>query len=205
MRSDVKSDRERGASVMTDIRIARTEGNICIHTVTDADKDDYINFDSSDGFAKRLSRDGTELGIALQDILWNERCKLDGIMFAIQEISEGKTIGFCDIDNISSDEPTIGIRIAQRYRGKGYGYLAAKMMIEEGWKLFRHPYFVWELDQDNVASRRLILKLGGKYINNRTTMPQNMINCLQSAGIAVNENDYPASVERYKIERPKGY
>ena len=40
-------------------------------------------------------------------------------MFAIVENSSGKTVGFCEMDHALSEEPTIGIRLTEEYRGKG--------------------------------------------------------------------------------------
>ncbi len=188
--------------MITDILIHRTEGDISIRTATEVDKDDYIALELDGDYMQSLAKVGTEEGIDVGDIFWNERCQIDCIMFAIMENKSGKTVGFCTIEQVSSEEPTIGITLAEPYRGKGYGYLAAKMMIEEGWKIFDHPYFVWELNQDNIVSRRLVLKLGGKLINNRCVLSENMIKVMRENGIEINPEIYSASVERYKLERP---
>jgi predicted acetyltransferase len=191
--------------MITDILISRTEGNICIHTATEADKDDYVALELGDDILKSLLKVGVEKEIDVPGIIWNERYESDCIMFAIVELSSGKTVGFCEIEHLSSSEPTIGIMLAEVYRGKGYGYLAAKMMIEEGWRLFNFPYFIWELIQDNIASKKLVLKLGGKLINHRCVLPDHVIKVMRENGIEVNPNDYPDSVERYKIDRPASF
>ena len=191
--------------MITDISITRSEDNIRIHTATEMDKDDYIALELDGELLESLIQVGAEKEIDVRAIIWNERYEMDCIMFAIVEISSEKTIGFCEIEHVSTDEPTIGITLAQNYRGKGYGYLAAKMMIEEGWKIFNHPYFVWEVMQDNIASRKLVLKLGGKLISKRCVLPDNVIKVMRENGIEVNPNEYPDSVERYKIERPVSF
>ncbi len=188
--------------MITDILITRTEGNVSIHTATIACKDDYVALELSEKLTEPLFIEGEKMGIDVREIIWNERYKSECIMFAIVENSSGKTIGFCEIDHVLSEEPTIGIKLAEDYRGKGYGFLSAKMMIEEGWKIFDHPYFVWELEQENTVSRQLILKLGGKLLNNRCTLSGSMIKALQENGIEVNLEGLPKSIERYVIERP---
>ncbi len=188
--------------MITDILITRTEGNVSIHTATEADKEDYIALELGGDFIQSLVKVGADKEIDVGGIIWNERFESDCIMFAIVENSSGKTVGFCEIDHVSSEEPTIGITLDEAYRGKGYGYLAAKMMIEEGWKIFKHPYFVWELDQENIASKKLALKLGGELINHRCALPEHMIRVMRENGIEVSSEDFSDSVERYRIDRP---
>ena len=188
--------------MITDILITRTEGNVSIHTATEADKEDYIALELGGGFIQSLVKVGAEKEIDVGGVIWNERFESDCIMFAIVENSSGKTVGFCEIDHVFAEEPTIGITLDEAYRGKGYGYLAAKMMIEEGWKIFKHPYFVWELDQENIASKKLALKLGGELINHRCALPEHMIRAMRENGIEVSSEDFSDSVERYRIDRP---
>ena len=189
--------------MIIDKLITRTEGNICIHTATEADRDDYISMELDGEWMKSFLKVSAAREIDVCEIIWKERYESDCIMFAIVECSSEKTVGFCEIEHIASSEPTIGIMLTEAYRGKGYGYLAAKMMIEEGWKLFDHPYFIWEVEQDNIASKKLVLKLGGELFNKRCVLPDHVVNVMREKGIEINQEDFPNSVERYKIERPK--
>ena len=188
--------------MITDILINRTEGDVSIHTATEADKEDYIALELDGEMLQSLIKVGADKKIDMRAIIWDERYNSDCIMFAIVENASGKTVGFCEIEHTKTDEPTIGITIAEGYRGKGYGYLSAKMMIEEGWKIFNHPYFIWEVEQENTASKKLAIKLGGQLVNNRCVLPENMIKVMRENGIEINSEDFPDSVERYKIERP---
>ena len=191
--------------MITNIPINRSEDNISIHTATELDKEEYVAFELAGELLQSLIKTGVDKEIDIQGTIWNERYKSDCIMFAIVENSSGKTIGFCEIEHVSSYEPTIGITLAKDYRRKGYGYLAAKMMIEEGWKVFAHPYFIWELEQDNTASKKLVLKLGGKLVENHCILPDHMIKAMCENGIEVDPNIYTDSVERYKIDRPVSF
>lgn len=189
--------------MITDILIDRLEENIRIRTATQADKEDYIALMLRDSVFQKFEKIDVAKEIDLRSIIWNERYNNDCIMFAIVENISEKTIGFCEIENVSTDEPTIGITLFEDFHGKGYGYLAAKMMVEEGWKLFHHPYFIWEVEQDNIPSKKLAVKLGGRLINRRCILSEQMINIMREKGIEVKPEDFPNSVERYKIERPK--
>ena len=188
--------------MITNIFINRSEGNISIHTATELDKEDYIALELDGDLLQSLVKVGAEKDIDIRSIIWEERYKTDCIMFAIVENSSGKTIGFCEIEHVSTEEPTIGITLSEGFRGRGYGYIASKLMIEEGWKIFDQPYFVWEVEEDNIASKKLAIKLGGILINNRCVLPEHMIRVMRENGIDVSSEDFPNSVERYKIERP---
>lgn len=189
--------------MITDIIINRSEGDISIRTATENDKEDYVAFELNDELLQSFERVGADKKIDLRSIVWDERYKSDCIMFAIVENKSDKTIGFCEIEHVSEEEPTIGITLADGYRGKGYGYLSVRMVLEEAWKIFEHPYFIWEVEQDNIASKKLVLKLGGKFINRRCVLPDCAIKVMSENGLAVDPQNFPDSVERYKIERPK--
>ena len=187
--------------MITDIIINRSEGNISIHTATEAVKDDYIAFEMEGELIQSLISVGDDKQIDVRSIIWEERYNSDCIMFYIVENKSHKIVGFCEIEHLSTDEPTIGITISKEYRGKGYGYLSAKAMIEECWKIFEYPYFVWEVDQDNIASKSLALKLGGELMNKRCILPEHMVRVMRENGIEINPDNFPNSVERYKIKR----
>ena len=188
--------------MITNILISRTDGKVTIHTATEADKNDYLTIASYDESVRLLFKIGKEKKLDINEILWKDRYERDCIMFAIVENESGKTIGFCEIENISKTEPTIGISIDPNYQRKGYGYAAAKMMIEEGWKIFDHTYFMWEVEQDNIPSRKLALKLGGKRQENRRLFEDCMLQVMEEKGVSLPPECFENSIERYAIERP---
>lgn len=188
--------------MITDVLVSRTEGDITIRTATEADRDAYIEFQINTDLMKEVQKAGEEENVDLAEIIWGERYKTDCIMFVIIENTSGAIIGFCEIEHLQTNEPTLGIDIAPPFRKKGYGTSAAKAMLALGWELFNHDYFLWELDQENHASRRIALKLGGQRLENRQVIPDRVIKMMQDAGIEFSEAFDP-TVERYKIERPK--
>ena len=150
-----------------------------------------------------VAEEGQTQGVDIEEMIWNERYAMECIMFVIVENESGKTIGFCELENISTDEPTIGIDISKEYRGKGYGYLAAKAMIEECWKIFPHQYFIWEARKENIASKKLVIKLGGVLINHRASLRGDVLDLLKENGFEAFSSDLDLAIERYKITRPK--
>lgn len=188
--------------MITDILIERSQDNIQIRTATTGDREDYIAHIFRQKTFEKIREIGEEKEIDFSSVIWNDRYHSDSIMFAIVETISKKTIGFCEIEQLSTAEPTIGITLDKEYQGKGYGYLATKMMIEEGWKLFQYPYFIWETDQDNIPSKRLAIKLGGKLFNKRGVLTESALQALQELGIEIDFEENADYIERYKIERP---
>ena len=176
---------------------------ITIRGIADADKDAYLDMLFDNGLLKALQEAGESVNVDIREILWKERFESDSILFLIIENSSQKIIGFCEIDAISEDEPTVGITLLKDYQGKGYGYIAVKMMLEEAWKVLDHPYLVWEVHEENEASKRLVSKLGGVRINNRCAIPDHMLKVLQEGGMDIEAKDFSESIERYKLERPE--
>ena len=188
--------------MITNIQVLKFADGISIRTATETDKDAYVSIKLEEEIGPSLVAEGMKQGIDIYGLIWNSVCNSDCILFVIVEESTGKNIGFSEINRVSSNEPTIGITLASEFRGKGYGYTAAKMTIEEGWNLFDHPYFVWELEKENTASRKLVLKLGGQRMNNRCVFSENVIKMMKEKGIDVTTQCFSDTIECYKIERP---
>jgi [ribosomal protein S5]-alanine N-acetyltransferase len=72
-------------------------------------------------------------------------------------------IGYCGlaIDRIDNrDEPEIGYRLDYKFWGKGFATEAASASIQYGFNLIKLPYILGAAQQQNVASIRVLEKLG---------------------------------------------
>ena len=73
--------------------------------------------------------------------------------------------GYVSFANYDSDTPEIQIEITDKYQKRGIGYKSLSFLIE---KLFYErediQYFLYRVRADNVASLKLIEKLGGQLI-----------------------------------------
>lgn len=196
--------RPKGMQTMiTDIWVKHSAGQITVRTATEADRRKYVQFELEETIMHRLRSTSQELGIDTDEIIWSERVKLDGLLLAIEENQTHEVIGFCSIDSPKSKDPTLGIRICQAEQGKGYGYSAAKAMVELGWMIFPHDHFWWEVHQENEASRRIALKLGGTYSGRKGVIPKDALEHMRSMGIEIGLELLADSIERYKIFRPE--
>jgi RimJ/RimL family protein N-acetyltransferase len=75
-------------------------------------------------------------------------------------------IGYCgiaveQIDNV--DEREIGYRLDPEFWGRGLATEAASIVIQYGLKQLRFPYILGIVERENVASVRVLEKLGMKY------------------------------------------
>lgn len=74
-------------------------------------------------------------------------------------------IGYTDLAYIKDQTAELGIAIgARHYWGKGIGFEASRKMMEYGLKEFGIKIYYAETNEQNVASRRMLEKLGYKEI-----------------------------------------
>lgn len=75
--------------------------------------------------------------------------------------NKGDFVGEISLSNYSSATPEMGIELAEQYRGKGIGYLIASAIIEELRNRNIYDYVIYTVYKDNIASVKLVEKLGG--------------------------------------------
>lgn len=187
--------------MIKDFYVNRKEGAITIYTATPFDKEKYFYIQTKGEYANLL-QEGYEKGIDLIDFFWKEIYKENNLLFMIVENKSGRNVGYCTIEGINNSEPTIGVSLIKEFWGKGYGYLAAKAMIEESWKILNHPYYVWEVNKDNIASKKIAIKLGGKFIGYKPNFSTEQLRMLKEHGLKPTTTE-TSNIERYKITRPK--
>ena len=75
----------------------------------------------------------------------------------------GEVIGFCELRNLNTYYPYIGIQLLSEYTGKGYGGESITLLLRHIVKVKKDiRYFVWIADEDNYPSNRCIRRLGGR-------------------------------------------
>ncbi len=79
----------------------------------------------------------------------------------------GKKIGYCDLRDGMNDSlyyaGQIGYRIQEAYRGHGYAYEAASLLLEYAKELGMESLII-TCSPENTASRKTIEKLGGEFM-----------------------------------------
>ncbi len=81
------------------------------------------------------------------------------------EISlNGESVGEITFSGKDELKPEIGIKIQEGFRNKGIGYKILKKLIIDLSEAKNIEYFTYFVRNDNIASVRLVEKLGGKRI-----------------------------------------
>lgn len=102
---------------------------------------------------------------------WTEYCEEEWVRAAVQHRARlvcaivlsacGTVIGFCELKNLDTPFPVIGIWILQKYTGKGYGEESVRMLLCHMVKKKKDiRYFIWIADEDNYPSNQCVKKLG---------------------------------------------
>ena len=146
--------------------------------------DDYLEvYRKASGFSKIYSE--------IPD-LWNtfrdemrrslEKEESDVKHYMIVKKGTSDVLGYFELTYHDRQKPEVGIAIAEAYRGKGYGYEAAKTLIQYIFETEEAEAVIWSAFSVNAASRRIAEKLGGILIDGRDVIKEVMV----KAGFAPN-------------------
>jgi diamine N-acetyltransferase len=106
-----------------------------------------------------------------QETAWYDSASTgDGLIFTIHELSSGRPIGNCDLQNLSlrnrRAEPGIVIGDPDA-RGKGYGTEAMRLLADYAFTVLNlHSLMLWTYEY-NVAGQRCYAKVGFREIGRR--------------------------------------
>ena len=97
----------------------------------------------------------------------NDRQKSGIGPLAVVEKSSTETIGYCGLfyfpDVCGQPETEIGYRLVRPYWGRGYATEAARAVRDYAFNILRLPRLIAMIDPQNVASIRVVEKLGMHY------------------------------------------
>ena len=131
--------------------------------------------------------------------IWKEVNAVNGFPCAIIEKSTGETCGFCQLKNVDTPTPEVGIDMRDDYMGRGYAQEAVRLLLDYASKYFEVDYFIWKANKANAVSRHIAEKLGGELISEEPTMEQWIIDYGRELG-ALKEEDI-SYVCTYRIEK----
>lgn len=131
--------------------------------------------------------------------IWKEVNATNGLACAIIEKGTGETCGFCQLKNVDTPRPEVGIDIRDGYMGRGYAQEAVRLLIDYASQVFDVDYFIWKANKTNVVSRHIAEKLSGKLVSEEATLEQWIIDYGKKLG-ALKEEDI-SYVCTYRIGR----
>lgn len=90
----------------------------------------------------------------------------------VLEKQSGEKVGMCGLlQRATLPEPDIGYAFLPKARHRGYAYESARAVIEFAREQLRLPRVLAITNHDNMASRRLLDKLGFKFLRNAPFEP----------------------------------
>lgn len=92
---------------------------------------------------------------------------LDNYHGAVIEKSTGKLIGLCGLNPYKENEPEIEWKLGESFWGKGYATELGKKMINEAFIATKVRGIYGMAQIENSASRRVLEKIGMKYIGSQ--------------------------------------
>lgn len=124
---------------------------------------DMIN----DPEAKKYTGGVTHLEYSERLKLFKEECDIpfsdEAIEFAVIDKKSGKYLGYCGFRNsIELKEKEFLYGYCQDCWGHGYGFEAAEVVLQYLFKTLCHDSYVATVHPDNIASARILKKLGFK-------------------------------------------
>lgn len=107
--------------------------------------------------------------------IWKEVNAANGLACAIIEKSTEEICGFCQLKNVETSSPEVGIDMRDDYMGRGYAQEAVRLLMDYAGRHFEVDYFIWKANRANKVSRHIAKKLGGVLISEEPTMKQWLI------------------------------
>lgn len=86
--------------------------------------------------------------------------------YIVREKETNTPCGYIDIDR-EQGRPSIDIAILPRFRNKGYGYEAARLLCQGVFERDPEEAVLWTVYPQNTYSRKIAEKLGGQLIDGR--------------------------------------
>ena len=104
--------------------IINRDAYIQIRMIQETDKSRFIELQKEVYTMRSMLQDEE-----YQDMMWNEHIHGSSMMFAIE--ADGEYAGYCGINNVFQENWEIAIELLKKFRQKGIGYTAIKIMLSE--------------------------------------------------------------------------
>ena len=163
--------------------IERTQGDVinmdgkrvCVLPLNDSNIEDYLDiYRKASAFSKIYS----EKPDMWEDIRNDMRISLkeDSNVnhYLVVEMGTSIVLGYLNLTYNDKQKPEVDIAISGEYRRKGYGYEAAKTLIQYIFEMEDVQAVIWSAFPTNVASCRIAEKLGGVQIDKRDILKEAM-------------------------------
>ena len=94
--------------------------------------------------------------------------------YLVAEKNTSEILGYLDLTYNDCQRPEVDIAIAGEFRRKGYGYEAARTLIDHVFREEDIQAIIWTVFPTNLPSRRIAEKLGGILIEEKNVIKEIM-------------------------------
>ena len=98
------------------------------------------------------------------------RLDTDKMLYTI--MYDGEKIGEITLDGYSTATPEMGIELIEKYRGKGIGFLVSNEILSKLRESNKYDYVKYIVREENIASVKLVEKLGGVVFGKVASIPE---------------------------------
>jgi RimJ/RimL family protein N-acetyltransferase len=114
-----------------------------------------------------LTDDDKERMAAAEFLPWFEEDRARGFVGWVLRTPAGEFVGFSGLttadEPVGGPDPEFGCMFASRWHGQGFATEAGRAVIGDGWARLGLERVITVLDSPNLASRRLVDKLGFRF------------------------------------------
>lgn len=140
--------------------IAAQDDTVVLTRISDSDYPDYEILETENPLYKGFIGRG-EFSEFMQD-LWKDFLSERSFVCTVRKAGNNEFCGYCEINDVTTEEPELGIRLLKKVHNQGIGFHSLKLLMTEYARLSGKNYFISKVDPKNYASQRLMEKLGGK-------------------------------------------
>ena len=160
----------------SDCQIMGTRVAICLLSFSNID--DYLNIFKRASSYSYLYFNNTDLWNTAKADVWASLEDINDSINRYMILSKEKAVAMGYINLTYNDEfrPEVDIAIARDYQKRGYGFEAAKTLIDYILERQNIEAVIWTAFRSNIASQRIAEKLGGTLIGERDVIREAMKN-----------------------------
>ena len=121
--------------------------------------------------------------------IWESANAEDMLVCTILENTTNEICGFCQLRNVDTPTPELGVDIRDGFMEKGYAQAAIRLLMSYAKNHYNVDYFFWKADKDNSISLHIAEKLGGQLLTEKPALPASMISYGKEKGILTSDED----------------
>ena len=121
-------------------------------------------------------------------LIWDELMSEDDLLTcSILTQGTGEFCGFCQLQNIFSTTPELGIDLLPSCQHSGIAAEILPLFLSQAKKLLQNEYFYSKIKKNNIPSQKLAEKIGGICMGEKNLLPADFPETLKS----IAEKEFP--------------